>query len=1571
MSLKKKLDLEEGIFARTRRKQQAGRQERLDERRAAETKGREKKSEMEGNQIVEFMKAMAVQHQETIKAMAAERREERREERKQREEIEQRRQQAEQKAEERRERDRMETEKRRQQAEQQAEQRRQDERRQDQQRQDELRQQDRDHQNHWKERQMEERRVQKPSMKISPYRDGEDELTFLEVFEQTLKLHGVPEDDWHLHWSDAMGGKIRTACKTIDLTVATYPEIKLAVLAYCGVTPENQRIRLRELKWTKQTSPEQYAQQTENLMNGWMSGKDDRDQMIAAFVVEAMIAGLPEEMSRWIQEREPKHKTEVTTLMQKYLTYHPEVKKEPRSGSTYGRQPWKESLRKPVGEKKPFERRPFNREGRPTPTKQEMENITCYKCAKKGHYARDCRQGVFAVDEKKEVLDQFICRGNVNKGPLVELRVDSACSRTIVRRDLIPDVLLRPGRAELTVANGTLLKYGLADVILTVGKKDYSLEVAVTEDLPVPVLLGVDLPLLTICLPKATKEQLKEALREKEEEEARELVAMVTRSQAKTQAEAEEKLKQTTEEWENISKDSSNSEDQQVEKPTLNEDETGAVFEFEDELFLPAKDPQSSHTRLPEGVDGLVTCDVQNPQRKKTFRQTQETDEEVQRWMREENPSRVVQKEGILLRKWRRRDLKEPEVLQLVLPKEYRTPVLKLAHSVPISGHLGREKTMQRILARFYWPTVQKDVRQYCKECPQCQLSSKRKGPRVPLMPLPIMGEPFSRMAMDIVGPLPKTRHGCQYILVICDYATRYPEAFPLKNITAQTVAVKLVELFSRHGIPREILTDQGTNFTSALLTELYQMLGVRPIRTTPYHPQTDGLVERFNQTLKQMLRKVIAEDGRDWDEMLPYVLYAFREVPQASTGFTPFELLYGRDVRGPLDVIKGGWTKENEEENDILTYVQRVYDRLESAKDIVHDNMRRSQVRQKEWYDKKARELKLEAGDEVLVLLPDHSEKLLAKWKGPFKVTRRLGAVNYEVEITTPQHRLKIFHINMLKKWHEPEAGPESEEVYCVMDEQEELPCLDRNNQEMSEAIFGEDLTVQQRKQMESVIQRHNAVIRQAPGRTDLVTHRIPTNDLPAIRQRPYRMSAEKKKEVVAELNSLLESGVVEPSSSDWASPIVVVGKKDGSNRICIDYRKLNAQARFDAYPMPRIDDMLDAIGQAHYLTTIDLAKGYWQVPMAKEDKPKTAFTSPLGLLQFTVMPFGLSGAPATFQRLMDNILRGTEEFAAVYLDDIVIHSSTWEEHIEQVGEILKRLQGAGLTIKLKKCSFGVAECAYLGHQIGRGGVKPAEGKIEAVQGMRAPRTKKEVRSFNGLVNYYRRFIPHYATIAEPLTNLTKKNMPDKVEWTLKLEESFQQCKKELTNAVMLRNPDYSQTFQLQTDASDVGVGAVLSQGGLNDQPVAYFSKKLLDREKNYSTVEKECLAIMLGVKAFAIYLLGKPFVLQTDNRALVWLKTLKDKNSRLTRWSLALQPYTFMVEHRKGTANANADALSRLPMQREEEPCFAQEKRGKSVTGRTNCPSQVSPSNRKSVEEPDLADHSKTGPPRKEEIP
>ena len=400
-----------------------------------------------------------------------------------------------------------------------------------------------------------------------------------------------------------------------------------------------------------------------------------------------------------------------------------------------------------------------------------------------------------------------------------------------------------------------------------------------------------------------------------------------------------------------------------------------------------------------------------------------------------------------------------------------------------------------------------------------------------------------------------------------------------------------------------------------------------------------------------------------------------------------------------------------------------------------------------------------------------------------------------------------------------------------------------------------------------------------------------------------------------MAEIEKMKATKVIVPSSSQLSSPIVPVRKKDGSLRICIDYRKLNAVSCSDAYPIPRIDDLIDLLGTATYISTLDLAKGYWQVPLSPDAAAKTAFPSPIGLFEFTVMPFGLQGAPATFQRLMDSVLADLS-FCAAYLDDVIIFSKSWMEHVVHLERVIERLEKAGLTFKASKCQIGMRECVYLRHVVGNGCVKPESSKIEAVSSFPVPRTKKQVRSFLGLSGYYRRFIPDYASVAAPLSDLTRKSLPKEVNWTEKCHKAFGTLKQYLEGSPILKNPDFSCGFVLQTDASDYGVGAVLSQADDDgvEHPVAYYSRKFLERERRYSTVENECLAIKLSIQAFKVYLLGRHFVVQTDHHALTWLHRLKENNARLSRWSLALQPYDFEVKYRAGKLNGNADALSRI---------------------------------------------------------
>ncbi|CAM4599644.1 unnamed protein product [Caretta caretta] len=378
-------------------------------------------------------------------------------------------------------------------------------------------------------------------------------------------------------------------------------------------------------------------------------------------------------------------------------------------------------------------------------------------------------------------------------------------------------------------------------------------------------------------------------------------------------------------------------------------------------------------------------------------------------------------------------------------------------------------------------------------------------------------------------------------------------------------------------------------------------------------------------------------------------------------------------------------------------------------------------------------------------------------------------------------------------------------------------------------------------------------------PGRTTKAYHHINTDPGAKVTLRPYWIPAAKREEVRAEVKRMLELGVIEESHSQWSSPTVLVPKPDGATRFCNDFRQLNELSKFDAHPIPRIVELVDLLGNARFLTTLDLTKGYWQIPLAKDAKEKTAFSTPEGLFQYTILPFGLHRAPATFQGLVDKLLRPHTSYAAAYLDDVIIHTPDWETHLEKVEVVLDTVRWAGLTANPAKCAIGLAKAKYLGYIVGRGMVKPQLNKLEAIQNWPWLNRKKQVQAFLGVVGYYRRLIPHFATRTSPLTDLIKARGPDMVKWTDAAEKAFIDLRTALCSNPMLKAPDFNKEFILQTDASEVGLGAVLSQMvGDEEHPILYLSRKLLAREQKYAVVERECLAVKWAMETLCYYLLG-----------------------------------------------------------------------------------------------------------------
>lgn len=490
-------------------------------------------------------------------------------------------------------------------------------------------------------------------------------------------------------------------------------------------------------------------------------------------------------------------------------------------------------------------------------------------------------------------------------------------------------------------------------------------------------------------------------------------------------------------------------------------------------------------------------------------------------------------------------------------------------------------------------------------------------------------------------------------------------------------------------------------------------------------------------------------------------------------------------------------------------------------------------------------------------------------------------------------------------------------------------------NNINPSKIQSYQNLNLSQKLIADDVIEQYKNISfeRKGLGRTHLIKHRINTGDSPPIRQRYYRLSPEKQQILVQQLDEMLSLDVVEPCESAWQSPVLIVNKKDGKPRFCLDSRKLNSVTLKDAYNLPYISEILDNLRDARFLTSLDLSKSYWQIELVESDRDKTAFYIPgRGTFRFKTMPFGLTNAPATQQRLVDALFSNVESKVEsreehtsksnvesrvfAYLDDVIIISSTFEEHVTLLKNVLKKLQDANLTINLDKCQFFRSELKYLGYVVDSNGLHTDPAKVEAIINYKTPSTKKEVKRFLGTASWYRRFVPNFSNIAGPLNKLTstKKNAPP-FKWTEEANQAFETLKERLITAPVLTCPNFNLPFEVHTDVSSYGIGAMLTQTvDGKENPVAYMSRSLTQPEKNYSVTERETLAVIVALENWRCYLEnGKPFTVYTDHSALKWFLSLNNPTGRLARWSMRLSSFNCIIKHKKGSDNVIPDALSR----------------------------------------------------------
>lgn len=433
--------------------------------------------------------------------------------------------------------------------------------------------------------------------------------------------------------------------------------------------------------------------------------------------------------------------------------------------------------------------------------------------------------------------------------------------------------------------------------------------------------------------------------------------------------------------------------------------------------------------------------------------------------------------------------------------------------------------------------------------------------------------------------------------------------------------------------------------------------------------------------------------------------------------------------------------------------------------------------------------------------------------------------------------------------------------------------------------------------------------------GKTNMVEHKmILKEEIHPIKQKNYKYSPAVSIEMGKQVDELLAKGYIQPSSSPWNSPPVIVSKKDGRKRMCIDYRLVNKATKPNSYALPNIDYILMNLKESNFVSSLDLVQGYHQVPLNPDSRPLTAFSVPgKGHFEYLVLPFGLHSAPATFEELMDRVLSSAiNDFAFVYLDDIIIFSKTYAQHQEHLNYVLQKLLEANLVINWKKSKFLKHETDYLGHRVGSGVLKPAEDKTKTIRDFPPPNTQKQVRSFLGLTGFYRKFIKSYALKAQPLNQLLHKD--HKFEWTKECQNAFEQLKNDIIAEPVLICPDFTSEFEIQCDASNVALGAVLVQyiDGC-EKVIAYASRTLSSAERNYTVTELECLAVLFSIEKFRCFIEFSHFTVVTDHSSLLWLTNLKTVSGRLVRWITRLNQYDFTIKHRKGSHMNVPDALSR----------------------------------------------------------
>ncbi|XP_055936891.1 uncharacterized protein LOC129966488 [Argiope bruennichi] len=1065
---------------------------------------------------------------------------------------------------------------------------------------------------------------------------------------------------------------------------------------------------------------------------------------------------------------------------------------------------------------------------------QEVRKLTCYTCGSDKHFRRDCPK-IKGADYKKIKVNKVSAEGAEaeSKGETVAARVDLLGK--VIPRHAIEDKLCKLAKVSVSVAGKLAEALVDSGTEITVVKRDLVPEVSV-EGASTIYLKGifgpaVKCPLVYVPLSLATggqvnvvHQQVLCALADVLVEDVLlppDILNMLggARSEGNSLAQNSQELRGDLQEK---AQDSIIFEKTQSEITSCG-NEVGTVNNKDEEVTT-------------ETVKGSMVAD--------TFRSEQEQCVELATaWKHaKEGKSNYYEVDGYL---FHRDKILGESIGQLVIPKCRRGEVLRLAHTSVFSCHMGSRKTLERIKYSFFWEGMRTDVKKFCDSCKECQLTQIVKtSDRTPITPVVRPELPFQVVNVDLIGVIdPPSAKGHKYILCLVDQHTRWGEAIPLTSLNAKATCEALLSIFSRTGIPNVIASDNGTNFTAELTKEFEKRIGSSPRFSTPGYPQSNGLVERFNRTLKNMLHNVVREEGRGWHLQIPYVLWAYREIPHSTTGVSPFQLLYGRPPQGPLSILKSTWTGKfnNVQLNStsVSKYLENLKSKLEKAAEQAKLVSAVQQENAAYYHNLRSSNRVYKVGDQVIVLIPDSTNKLFARWQGPATIVEKRNPHSFSVKMSDGS--TKHIHQNKLKHYI-----ASSNSINVIFEEEKEfghvetLPTATKESKffEILDNLEIKHLDNSQLETLKNLIVKFKHIFTKPVQPAAVGTHKI----------------------------ELL------PNTVHWPHCYSVP----------IAYRKEVEVTKVPVFPMKDLQELIFTAGSGHWLSSLDLLKGYWQIKMDEESKRLTTFATHNAVYQWKTMPFGLAGASGTFQREMNRALKSHSEYAQAYMDDVVIYSRSFKEHLFHLKLILTELDELGFSVRLDKCTFATKQIKYLGHIIGGGRHGPDKDKILAIQKLATPTTKKEVRSVLGLMGFYRTYIPKFAEISTPLTELTKKNKPNKIH-----------C-----------------------DASDHGVGCCLTQQDADGsyKPIAFASLKFNAAQKNWASIEKEAWAVLYGLNKFDKWIYGAKVEIISDHNPLKYLNQTTPKSPKLTRWVLALQRWNHSITHRPDVQHRGADALSRL---------------------------------------------------------